>query len=164
MKTKLTLLFICVISSVFIIAQEKKQDSLSIKKNSGGYKFYVGEELIYRNQFAKILSQNPKAFSYYNKGKNQNIFSGVLAVGGSFGLGFTLGYTLFGNDKPNLAPAFIGLGALIISIPLKNSAERNHRTAAHFYNINRNNQTAFLQRSEVRFAAGVNGIGIIINH
>lgn len=146
-----------------VTGQEAQKDSLSFQKKYGGYDFYVGEQLAYRSTFADRMRQNSEAYYYYRKGNNQNILSNIMSFGASFAIGYTLGTVVFGGNNPNWTPGLIGLGVLVISIPLGVSAERNYTTAVQVYNKYRHNQTSFWEQSEVHLHIGRNGLGVTLN-
>lgn len=168
MKTKhLILLSFLVLLACESWSQEKAEvsDTLYVKQRFGEFTFYKGGQEIRAREFRETIVTNQQAKVSFRKGNNQRKLAGVFNFAGWFSIGWMLGSFLTSDspDQVNLGIGAIGLGSVLISIPIANSAVSNLNSATEIYNQGLKKDLGFWDRSELSLNISPNKIGINLN-
>ncbi|KAF0201600.1 MAG: hypothetical protein FD170_2606 [Bacteroidetes bacterium] len=135
-------------------------DTISMKKKSGGFEFYQGENRLTMNQLIMTIKPNEQAYSQIKSAQANYTFALVLSYAGGFMVGYPIGTAIGGGD-PNWLLAGIGASLIVFSIPLSQSFNTKAKQAIDTYN--RGLQTSSsLERSELKFSISENGIGLVL--
>jgi len=136
------------------------KDSLLIVKGLLGENiFVVGDSVIKKRYFNDVIRTNSEANVFFRKGNNLNILSALMVITGGGAIGFTLG-SLVSGGEPNFVIGVAGLAILIVHIPIKRSSSYNLKKSTEIYNRGINNNTSFLERSEINLCVFQNRTGI----
>lgn len=112
---------------------DSSADSLSVDRGAWGYRFYQGAERITAKEFVEVLSSNKQALTLYKRARLNETFASILAAGGSFLIGYTVGGVMVGAQMD--WKLFGGGCALIIgSVPLYIAGEKDFTNALDEYN------------------------------
>lgn len=103
---------------------------ITYRKGISRYHYFVGNNVLNRDEIAALLSQYPAAYKRYRKGFNNNLFATILGFGGGYLMGHALGKYIFKRTNQFETEKFlIGGGISIISL-LMDSAGNNQRSEA----------------------------------
>lgn len=122
-------------------------------------KFYqVGRPISNKNVKA-LLESNPKAIELYKTSKTKNAVGGfMLGFGGGLVLA-DLATGLFTTVKYPTAVTYIGLGTMVISIPILAGKNKKMNEALDIYNSNIR-KTGFNNSYQIDFVTNQNGLGL----
>jgi hypothetical protein len=98
-------------------AQSQNVESLRLKSNFFGNKFYKGDSLISVNQVLYEMAPNESVYNLMLSAKKDFVFAQILGATGGVLVGWPLGTAVAGGD-PNWTLAGIGVGIIAISIPI----------------------------------------------
>lgn len=98
-------------------AQSQVENTLELKSNFWGNKFYKGDTIISINQVLYEMSTDETIYSLMLSAKKDNVFSQILGATGGLLIGIPVGTALVGGD-PNWVLAGIGIGIIGITIPI----------------------------------------------
>lgn len=143
----------------------RNQDSLHVTNNFGDFTFYQNGLEVRKRDYRTIISANPDAKEMFRKANNKGLIAGAFNFAGWFGIGWTLGSFLasISPDQVNWRMGAIGLGSVLISLPISSSAERSHRAAAKKFNEGLNNNLSLLERGELNLQVSPNRVGLQFN-
>ena len=143
----------------------KKRDSLHVTSSFGNLSFYHNGVPVNKRDYQNVISANPEAKEMFRKANNTGIIASTFNFVGWFGVGWTLGSFLASNspEQVNWTMGAIGVGTLLISLPISSSAERSHRAAAKKFNEGSNNNLSLLERGELHLQISPNRVGLQFN-
>ena len=143
----------------------KKRDSLHVTSSFGNLSFYHNGIPVNKRDYRNVINANPEAKEMFRKANNTGIIASTFNFIGSFGIGWTLGSFLASNspDEVNWKMGVVGLGSLLIALPISSSAERSHRAAAKKFNEGLNNNLSLLDRVELHLQISPNRVGLQFN-
>ncbi|WP_350292611.1 hypothetical protein [uncultured Croceitalea sp.] len=152
-KTTLTVL-IAMFTMVFCSAQ-----LIEMQKVSGGYKYSQNGNQLKMRDMVNIMEPNQQAFNFIKKAQsNQSLASVIGFIGGGL-VGWPIGTAIGGGDA-NWALAGVGAALIGVSIPISSSANKKAKQAVEVYNLSLG-ATAFMgHKTQLRFIANGNGIGL----
>jgi hypothetical protein len=168
MKTKQTLIVISIllISSCFWSQEPSKQaDSLNVIKKIGEFSFFHNGNEIPKSEYIELISSNPEANELFKKANNKAILASTFSFVGGFGIGWTIASFLRSDspDQVNWWMGGIGVGSLLISIPIATSAMDIHLKAAKKFNSDAKSKLNTSQHSQLLFQVSPNRIGFQFN-
>ena len=105
-----------------------------------------------------ILYTNPKALELYNTGREKKTWGNVLLYGG---LGLTMSSLVYYSTQDvnaTFAPTIIGLGMIVVGIPVKIGHSKRVKKAIGMYNASLATKTTSLPLN-ITFTASQNQIG-----
>lgn len=108
-------------------------DTISIKKVSGAYQFYQGDNRLNTKQFKNRVKPNEQAYRFVKSAQTTSAVSTILAYAGGFMIGWPIGTALAGGD-PNWAIAGVGAGLIVVAIPIGQKSKKQIRRAVNIYN------------------------------
>jgi hypothetical protein len=150
---KITVLFLISILTFSFIQAQMIRDTISIKRNSYWYR---GNALT-ANQLLDKMQNNPDAYAEMSIAKSNYDIAMVCSYIGGACIGIPVGQAI-GGGKPLWALAGVGVGAVIIAIPLSISFNKHARKAVRIYN---SNLTRFgLNKLNVKIGLSPGGIGL----
>jgi hypothetical protein len=123
-------------------------------------KIYLDGEQIPSYQVKKILATNVRSLSLYKKAKTKE------GLGGTFlGLGVTLSLVdfaigVFSNADYPTAMTYVGVGMVVVSIPILSGRAKKVKEAVESYNDGLKNTTSL--DFDLNAMANQNGVGIQI--
>lgn len=131
--------------------------AIIITKTALGYTYTYNNKLLRLNQVADILKTNNAAHTEFNKARVKGSIANVFGcIGGAF-LGWQLGSLMSGGNA-DIVGTGIGIGALLIAIPVVISAEKTGKNAVDIYN------QSFTKTSQakpvIKFGIAPNGLGV----
>jgi hypothetical protein len=152
MRKIAVLILLSILAFPFAHAQTSR-DTISIIRNSYWYR---GDPLS-ANQLLDKMQNNPDAYAEMSIAKSNYDVAMVCSYIGGFCIGYPIGQAI-GGGKPVWALAGIGVGVVIIAIPLSISFNKHARNAVRIYN---SNLTRFgLNKLNVKIEFSGSGIGL----
>lgn len=153
---KIFLLFI-LITTVFT-AFGQVSDTIEIRKSFGTRYRLHGKNLLPR-QLVEITKSNPEAYQEMKIAKSN--YDGGYALGaiGGFMVGWPLGTAIAGRD-PNWVLAGIGVGFIVVSIPLTAAYNKHAKAAVNIYN--RDLRKSITSNIDFKIRPTFNGVSIQI--
>ena len=125
--------FIFFIHIFFVQITSAQKDSLSFYYNSFGIpKYQINHNPVSSNEFKFKLSQNDSALKKFNAGKKLNLTSTIMQGAGGFLLGYNLADIMINKNK-NYTTGGIGLGLIVVSLPLSNYGIKKSNQALAMY-------------------------------
>ncbi|CAM3882746.1 hypothetical protein FLCU109888_06455 [Flavobacterium cucumis] len=127
--------------------------------------FYQNEEKLTNSEIKEKLAEDITALAYYKTAKTKSTVGGLLL---GFGLGFMLTDAIVGGNTYNYkfpgAPTFIGLGAIVISIPVLSGREKLLNKSVDTYNANIKSKLDNSDNAlELNIVSNNSGFGIQLN-
>lgn len=124
------ILFIQISFAQLILAQK---DSLSFSYNSWGIpKYQVNNISVSSKEFKYYLAKNDPALKKFNSGKKLNLASTIMKGAGGILLGYNLADIMVNKNK-NYTIGAVGLGLIVVSIPLSNYGIKKSNQALTLY-------------------------------
>lgn len=141
------------------------RDSLYVIKKSNDFSFFNKGIEIGKRDYLEVISANPEAKKLFQKANNKAILAGVFNFAGWFGIGWTLGSFLASDspDQVNWLMGAIGLGSVLVSLPIVSSAASSHDAAAKKFNDGLNKNLSLLKDGDLTLQFSMNRIGLQIN-
>lgn len=131
-------------------------DSVFVKKNFWGHKFYHSNTRLNLNQLPHIMLDNSEAHLLISKAKNKNTASAIISGIGGFIVGWQLGTEIAGGEA-NWNLAAVGGGLILISIPISSKSHKQTLKAIEIYNAG---LAADGKRPQLILCSTGNGIGL----
>ena len=100
-----------------INAHSQVENTLELKSNFWGNKFYKGDTIISINQVLYEMSSDEGIYNLMISAKKDNVLVQILGATGGLLIGIPIGTALVGGD-PNWVLAGIGVGVIGITIPI----------------------------------------------
>ncbi|MDD4967902.1 MAG: hypothetical protein PHT07_00580 [Paludibacter sp.] len=139
------------------------KDTIQILNNAQGTSYYHAGEKLNNNNLKSLMSKNTKASKEFSRYKELSGGASVLMIGGAalMTYGFYK-YKKLENTFPagsyNSAPLMIGIGAVVVSIPVLIVSKSHLRNSVVIYNNSITNHT---DRSlSLHFIVNPNGVGL----
>ncbi len=133
-------------------------DTISMQKGFGGYRFYQGERLLIMKQLVNIMKPDEQAYKEIKAAQSTNTLATILGGAAGFMIGWPIG-TALGGGEPNWTMAAVGAGLIVVSIPIIQKFNKQAKQAVQTWNSGL--QTgSFRDRSEMRFLIVETGIGL----
>lgn len=143
------------IISVFLISLSNYAQEL---KYENGKFYQVGRPISSKNVKA-LLESNAKAIELYKTSKAKKTVGGImLGFGGSLILA-DLATGLFADIKYPTAATYIGIGTIVISIPILSGKNKKMNKALEIYNSSIG-KTGFNSNYQIDFVTNQNGLGL----
>lgn len=146
---------------LFLLLQSFVSFSQQITLDKG--KFYVNGNQISSRETRQLLSSNVKAITLFNQAKSKEGFGGLVL---GFGIALTVGdlaSAMFSNKEYPSAMTYVGVGSIIVSIPILSGRKRRIKEAIALYNKENNGLGATNTNFQLNAIANQNGMGIQIN-
>ncbi|MGI6342438.1 MAG: hypothetical protein ACOXZ9_05620 [Bacteroidales bacterium] len=159
MKKIAIVLFLLSVSVSFAFGQTSS-DSILIKKVYCGYEFYQGDQKLTLNKLAKIMEPNEQASRLIKSAQSNSTIAMILGYTGGFLIGWPIGTIVSGGD-PYWLMAGVGLGIIIIRIPISKSAVKKTKHAVEMYNAGLQT-SSFWDKNELKLSVTENGIGLVL--
>lgn len=137
-------------------------DTISIKKIFGGYKFYQGDQRVTMNQLVKAMKPNEQAYQQIKSAQSLYNITMVLNCAAGGMIGWTLG-TATGGGEPNWTLAVAGVGLAIVAIPVSINFNNKVTQAAETYNLGLRT-SSYRNKTEYNLLLTGYGIGFIISY
>ncbi len=97
-----------------------------------GTKFYQGSNKLDKSLVKEMLSENGEALNLFNKGMSQQSTASIIAgIGGAL-IGWPIGSAIGGGD-PQWILAGIGVGVVVIGVPIYSSGGKKVNSAIDLY-------------------------------
>lgn len=157
-KILLNLLGLIFCLSVF---SQNKNDSIQATKIFGGYKYENKGKTLTYSEILEMMKENPEAYQYMNKAKNERSIASVLVFAGGLMIGWSIETSVRGI-KPNWTLAGVGCGFLIVSIPIISSSNKNAMIALEKYNTIGKGLSQHKQY-DLKLGFNPNGLGLVLN-
>jgi len=136
-------------------------DSITTEKSGLGYQYYCKGHMLTLGELSDKLKVNDLAYSKLESAKSVNTVASILGCIGGFCVGYTLG-TAIGGGETSWVLAGIGVGVIIIDIPIAKSAEKKAKEAVHIYNSGIKKKSSSID-NELRLRITKEGIGFCMN-
>ena len=125
--------FIFFIHIFFVQTTSAQKDSLSFYYNTFGIpKYQINKKPVDSKEFKYHLAKNDPALRKFNAGKNLSLTSTIMQGAGGFLLGYNLADIMINKNK-NYTAGAIGLGLIVVSIPLSNYGLKKSNQALSMY-------------------------------
>ncbi len=115
------------------IAQAQNADTLYLKSNFWGNKFYKGDTIYSINGVLEELAANEQPYNLMLKAKKDNTFAQIFGAAGGLLIGWSVVTDLSGGE-PNWYLVGIGVGLAVISIPLSINFKKKANQALQQHN------------------------------
>ena len=135
-----------------------KETSPELKLENG--KIYQNGEQMASYQVKKIMASNLHSYKLYKQAKSKETLGGALLGLGSTLCIVDLAVGLFSDAKYPTALTYVGLGAVVVSIPILSGRAKKVEEAVKSYNEGLKNTAA--ADFDMNAIANQNGIGIQI--
>lgn len=133
-------------------------DSISMIKVFGGYQFYQHQKVLKVSVLDDAMSSNEQAYKEIKAAQSTYTLATIVSGIGGFMVGWPLGTAVGGGD-PNWTLAGIGVGLIVISIPINQKFNRQAKEAIKTFNKGYR-ETSFLERLEINLAFTGNTVGL----
>ncbi len=150
---KIAVLFLFSLLVLSFVQGQTSRDTISIIRNSY---LYRGNALS-ANQLLEKMENNRDAYAEMTIAKSNYDVAMVCSYIGGFCIGFPIGQAI-GGGKPVWALAGIGVGVVMIAIPLSINFNKHARNAVRIYNSNLTGLGFNKLNLKIEFSAG--GIGL----
>lgn len=131
----LSLIFSLIAPGAGYAQEEKSEDLLSVKNSFlGGMSYYYDGEEISEDKFAGYIFKFNASTLEWEKSKTMKSLSTVCGVAGGALIGWPLGESIAGEDKPKWYLAGIGAALVIPAFIMEGRADRHVEKAAEAYN------------------------------
>lgn len=157
---RVAILFTMILIGATCIFGQSSNDSITMKKVFGGYKFIQGGQRLNMKKLIETMEPNPQAFEQINSAENTYALATVASYAGGALLGWATGKAIAGEEPD---PLLITAGAAFIlaSIPLSKSFNKKAKKAVETYNGGLQT-TSFWDNSELKLAMTGNGFGVVL--
>ena len=135
-----------------------KQPSKEIKLEKG--RFYIAGEPIPSYQMKKVFASNLHSLKLYKQAKSKETLGGALLGIGTAMTVVDLAIGLFSDVKYPTALTYVGLGAVVVSIPVLSGRRKKIEEAVKSYNEGLKNTTS--ADFDMNAIVNQNGVGIQI--
>lgn len=159
MKRFAIIISLVTISYAFTFGQTST-DSISMKKVFGGYQFYHGDKRLNMNQLVKLMKPNEQAYNQIKSAQSTYTLANIIGGVGGFMVGWPIG-TAIGGGEPNWTMAGIGVGLIVVSIPISQKFNKQAKQAVGTFNGGLQT-SSFWDKSELRFSMNGNGVGLTL--
>ena len=122
-------------------------------------KFYKTGVPISKKEVKKLLESNTQALELYKTSKDKSAFGGFLLGFGGGLIAADLATALFSDIKYPTAATYIGIGSVVISIPILIGRNKKMNKAIELYNSNIGS-TGFNDNFQLDFVTNKNGVGL----
>ncbi len=112
---------------------QTQNDSIFIEKVFDGQRYYQGENLISMKELVNILKINEQAYEEIRSARRCQTIAMILSFSGGFMIGWPIGTALSGVE-PDWRIAALGLGVIIVSIPINIAHRKRAEQAVNIYN------------------------------
>ena len=160
MFLKYTAILVFLVFSSNLLRAQTDLDSITVIQSSGGYQLNDGDRQLTKKELVSMLKTNDQAYRQFKSAQSTNAFGIVIGALGGGLVGWPIGTALAGGE-PSWMMLGIGAGLIIVSIPISQSAIRKKIEAVETYNRGLRT-TTFWDRSELKFAATGNGVGLTL--
>ncbi|SFU01618.1 hypothetical protein SAMN04489724_3311 [Algoriphagus locisalis] len=157
MKTSLLILSFLILSFTSTFGQAA-QDSITLKKDFWGYKFYQGDKRVQIGDLVNIMRTNEEAYKSIKSAQSNYTMASIIGFAGGFMVGWPIGTAIAGGD-PSWGLAGIGAGFLVATIPLTNSFVKKSKFALDAYNGGSTSSSVW-DRSEMSLSLSGSGLGL----
>jgi hypothetical protein len=125
--------FIFIIYIFFVETSSAQKDSLGFYYNSFGIpKYQINYKPVSSKAFNLKLGLNESALKKFNAGKKINLTSTIMQGAGGFLLGYNLADIMINKNK-NYTAGAIGLGLIVVSLPISNYGIKKSNQALAMY-------------------------------
>ena len=139
---------------------QTSSDTISVKKVTGGYRYYQGVKQLEKNELAGVLKSNGQAANQLQSAQSTYAAAMIFSYTGGFLVGWPVG-TALGGGKPEWILAGVGAGLIAIAIPMSRSYNKKVKLAVDTYN-NGLKTSSFRNNTELRLSMTGNGIGLTL--
>ena len=134
-KKPIILLFNLIISiSIF---SQNSNDSIQIIKLNRNYSYEQNSHVLNYQEIKEILKADKEATRYLKSAKLSNDISTALRWAGGFLIGYPIGGLIAGK-KVNASMLTVGIGFLVIDIPVSIAVKKNLFKSISIYNDHKN--------------------------
>jgi len=160
MKRIATLITLLIVACSFSYGQAST-DSISMNVVLGGCRFYQGDKSLNLRQLSEVMEPNEQAYKLIKSAQSTNVFATIVGCVGGYMLGRQLGTAIIGGE-PDLGMAGIGVGIIIVLIPLNQSVINKAKQAVDIYNSGIKS-ISFWDKNELKLSMTRNGFGLTLN-
>lgn len=150
-------LIICI--SVF---SQNSNDSIQIIKIGTNYRYEQHGHLLNLQQMTQIMTTDKEAAKYLKSAKLSNGISVLLGYAGGFMIGYPIGRYIAGRGA-NLSMLAVGIGFVIVDIPVSIATKRNLFNAIHRYNSHNSEAGLISNDYDLHMGITQNGIGFTLS-
>jgi len=149
-------LLICI--SVF---SQSSNDSIQIIKINTHYRYEQQGHVLNLLQMTQIMKTDKEATKYLKSAKLSNGISVLFEFTGGFLIGYPIGTYIAGKGA-NLSMLAVGIGFLVVDIPISIATKRNLFKAIHHYNSYKSETGLISNAYDFHMGITQNGIGITL--
>lgn len=154
--------FVLIILTVVLLgsnleSKAQQSDSLYLKSNFWGNKFFKGDTIYSINSVLEELAASEDPYNLMLNAKKDFVFAQILGATGGLLIGFPIGTSLTGGE-PNWTMARIGVGIALISIPISINFKKKANQALREFNSSMVGK--YNQKSNPHYSLGINGNGL----
>ena len=155
-KKPIILLFNLIISiSIF---SQNSNDSIQIIKLNRNYSYEQNSHVLNYREIKEILKADKEATRYLKSAKLSNDISTALRWAGGFLIGYPIGGLIAGK-KVNASMLTVGIGFLVIDIPVSIAVKKNLFKSISVYNDHKNATGLIDNDYDLQMGITQNGIG-----
>ena len=155
-KKPIILLFNLIISiSIF---SQNSNDSIQISKLNRNFSYEQNSHVLSCQEIKEILKADKEATRYLKSAKLSNDISTALRWAGGFLIGYPIGGLIAGK-KVNASMLTVGIGFLIIDIPVSIAVKKNLFKSISVYNDHKNATGLIDNDYDLQMGITQNGIG-----
>ncbi|MDD2995207.1 MAG: hypothetical protein PHP99_03200 [Paludibacter sp.] len=155
-KKPIILLFNLIISiSIF---SQNSNDSIQIIKLNRNYSYEQNSHVLNYQEIKEILKADKEATRYLKSAKLSNDISTALRWAGGFLIGYPIGGLIVGK-KVNASMLTVGIGFLVIDIPVSIAVKKNLFKSISVYNDHKNATGLIDNDYDLQMGITQNGIG-----
>lgn len=156
MKKVVFVIILCELS--FQVFSQTSADSITMKKVFGGYQFFQGDKRLNMSKLIETMQPNGQAYKEVKAAQSTYTLATIIGGAGGFMVGWPLGTALAGGN-PNWFMAGIGVGLIVISIPINQKFCKQAKTAVETFNGGVKTGS-FWDKTEFRSTFSGYGIGL----
>ena len=154
----LLVLFILILVGNFS-AHAQTDNSLYLKSNFWGNKFFKGDTIISVNQVLYEMSPNESTYNLMLSAKKDFVLAQILGATGGLFIGIPIGTALVGGE-PNWILAGIGVGIIGITIPISMNFKKKANEAISLHNRRIKNSAQLECKPTYNLQLGSNGLNL----
>lgn len=153
------ILSLCILLISISAYSQSTNDTIYVQKVMGGYKFLQNEKVLKYSQMLTIVKNNSESYNLIKSAQASNALSMVLGGAGGFLVGYQLG-TVIGGGEPNLIVGGVGVGLIVLSIPISINAAQKTMQGVIIYN--KHIQKLSYAPPKLNFGFTQSGIGLVL--
>jgi len=143
------------------VFSQSSNDSIQIIKINTNYRYEHQGHFLNLQQMTQIMKTDKEATKYLKSAKLSNGISVIFEFAGGFLIGYPIGTYITGKGA-NISMLAVGIGFLVVNIPINIATKRNLTKAINSYNTSISGTGLINNTYDLHMGFTQNGIGITL--